>query len=87
MTQVRVCIMGSLVAGAACRGRGENAIIVVPGARYALTPEEVDRARDLIAKAASSLPNSSFPFPSSNTVSVSSIPSASQPSSTPAPAR
>lgn len=32
--------------------RGENAIIVVPGACYELTPEEVDRARPLIASAA-----------------------------------
>ncbi len=32
--------------------RGENAIIVVPGACFELTPEEVDRARDVIAQAA-----------------------------------
>lgn len=31
--------------------RGENAIIVVPGACYELTPEEVDQARPLIANA------------------------------------
>ncbi len=32
--------------------RGENAIIVVPGACFELTPEEVERARPLIAAAA-----------------------------------
>lgn len=31
---------------------GENAIIVVPGACFALTPEEVEQARDLIAASA-----------------------------------
>lgn len=31
--------------------RGENAIIVVPGACYTLTPEEIDRAEDAIASA------------------------------------
>jgi len=31
---------------------GENAIIVVPGACFGLTPEEVAEARDLIAKSA-----------------------------------
>ena len=32
--------------------RGENAIIVVPGSCFELTPEEVNRARDVIAQAA-----------------------------------
>ena len=32
--------------------KGENAIIVVPGACYELTPQEVDQARSLIANAA-----------------------------------
>lgn len=32
--------------------KGENAIIVVPGACYYITPAEVDRARDLIARSA-----------------------------------
>ncbi len=32
--------------------KGENAIIVVPGACYELTPDEVDQARSLIANAA-----------------------------------
>lgn len=32
-------------------GRAENAIVVAPGANMALTPEDVDRARDAIAEA------------------------------------
>jgi ribokinase len=43
--------------------RGENAIIVVPGAANALTLEEIDRARDQIAESAVFLTQLELPVP------------------------